>query len=184
MKRRHWVIVGLVAMLASAAFVSGYLLHRGPVAELSLASGPESDPSAARTPDFQFVDQHGVRRRMADWQGRVVVVNFWATWCSPCRTEIPLLIDLQAQLGARGLQLVGIALDDLESVQAYAREVGLNYPTAQGDQSALDVMQRFGNRTGVLPFTVVVDRRGNIVHRHAGPLTRVQIEALVGPQLE
>ena len=165
-----------VLALVGAAFAAGYLLREGALgpapAALPVAS---SLPLGERRPDFQFIDQNGVLRRMAQWDGRLVVVNFWATWCSPCLREVPDLIELQSRYRSRGVRFVGLALDDIEAVRAYVREVPLNYPTAAGDISLLELMRRFGNLTQALPFTALVSPEGRVVDRYSGPLTRDEL---------
>ena len=187
-----------IVALAAAAFAAGHGLHGGwaedsptptpnpiLIAREAVPSGRSGEATTAtHRPDFHFVDQAGVRRDISDWDQRVVVVNFWATWCPPCLVEIPVLVTLQSRFEARGVQFVGIALDDPEAVHRYAAQVGLNYPTAHdGDGTAPSLLQRFGGASGGLPFTVLIDRHGNIVHRHAGPLTADQLEGLLQAQL-
>src|SRR5687767_5345616 len=94
-------------------------------------------------------DLDGVPQALAQWRGKVVVVNFWATWCAPCREEIPLLVKLQARHRDRGLQLVGIAIDRPDKVRPYAKEMGMNFPILIGNLEAVDLAKVLGNRAGV-----------------------------------
>lgn len=127
-------------------------------------------------PPFSLVGLDGVQEDIAQWQGKVRVINFWATWCPPCKREIPAMIELQNQYGPQGLQTIGIALDNSEAVSAYVEESGINYPTLLGDE-AIEVSEKLGNDMGVLPYTVIVDQAGNIAYVHYGELDRATLEA-------
>lgn len=163
---------------AGVGFATAYLVHEpDPRPDADAISAAPAPPVTERRPDFQFVDLDGVHRRMAHWDGRVVVVNFWATWCSPCLTEIPEFIALQSRYRNRGVRFVGIALDEQETVRAYAKDVSLNYPTAVGDAPLFDLMRSFGNPNQVLPFTALVSPGGQVVERYAGLVARDALEA-------
>ena len=163
---------------AALGFASSYLLpERKLRPDANATSVAPVPPVTDRRPDFQFVDLDGVHRRMAHWDGRVVVVNFWATWCSPCLEEVPEFIMLQSRYRSRGVRFVGLALDDLETVRAYAREVSLNYPTAVGDAPLFELMRGFGNPNQVLPFTALVSPGGQVVDRYAGLVARDTLKA-------
>jgi thiol-disulfide isomerase/thioredoxin len=107
-------------------------------------------------------------------------VNFWATWCAPCRREIPLLEKIQAEHGAEGFQVIGIAADYRDKVLAYADEIGLDYPLLIGEQEALDAAASFGVEAVGLPFTVFSDKQGRIVAAHLGELTEPEAEIFLG----
>ena len=179
MPPRLTVIAALLAVAgAGVGFATAYLVHEWDSSSNEDVLPADAVPPATdRRPDFQFVDLDGVQRRMAHWDGSVVVVNFWATWCSPCLTEVPELIELQSKYRHRGVHFVGLALDELEAVRAYAREVSLNYPTAVGDAPLLELMGSFGNTGGVLPFTALVSRGGQVVERYAGLVATDTLEA-------
>lgn len=125
--------------------------------------------SAARTraPDFTLVTLDGTTLQSTALRGRVVVIDFWATWCGPCRAEVPELVALQRTFGAKGVQFVGISMDDdVTPVRAFYREHHMNYPVALGDA---ELGERFGGVLG-LPVKFVIDREGGIVGRIDGPL--------------
>lgn len=129
---------------------------------------------ALRLPDLT-----GREQAMAQWRGKVMVVNFWATWCAPCREEVPAFVKLQAKYGPQGAQFVGVAIDQRDKVAAFAQEFGINYAVLLGGIGTVDVTRQAGNRVGALPFTVVVDRDGRIASRQLGKVKESELEALL-----
>ena len=115
-------------------------------------------------------DGAGNEQRIDQWKGKVIVVNFWATWCAPCREEMPEFIKAQTAYGAKGLQFVGIAVDQADKVAQFEKEIGLNYPSLVGGFGAMELSKTLGNNLMALPFTVIVDRKGAIVHTQLGML--------------
>ena len=116
-----------------------------------------------------MTDSAGVRRMLSEWKGRPLVINFWATWCEPCRREIPLLLRLRQEHAADGLEVVGIAVDSRDAVLKYAQEMHIDYPVLIGEQEGLQAVQSFGMET-VLPFSVFADTQGRIVTLKVGEL--------------
>ena len=119
----------------------------------------------------------------AQWRGKVLVVNFWATWCAPCREEIPVFIKVQDRYRARGVQFVGIAIDQPERVRPYARDIGINYPLLVGGVETMEFARQVGNRAGVLPFTLVLDRSGRVAATHVGVFKPETLESALTPLL-
>lgn len=109
---------------------------------------------SANLPDIE-----GVSQPVSQWQGNVIVVNFWATWCTPCREEIPEFIELQQEYAGQGLTFIGIAIDQENKVISYTREFGINYPVLIGGLGAMSLAEAAGNEMSVLPYTVVFDRQ-------------------------
>jgi thiol-disulfide isomerase/thioredoxin len=143
-------------------------------------------PEEVRPAEFwatQLPDLQNRAQALKQWQGKVLVVNFWAPWCPPCRKEIPDFMRLQERHGQTGLQFVGIALDEPDKVTTFVDETGINYPILLGAEEAAALSMASGNRLGGLPFTVVFDRRGNAVATLTGGVTEARLEALVKPLL-
>lgn len=130
-------------------------------------------------PEFTLADLTGTPRSIREWDGQVLLINFWATWCPPCQREIPAFIELQEKYAARGFQIVGIAIDREEPVRDFVDTMGINYPILTGEQDAIEIAQRYGNRLGALPYSVVVDRQGHIVSVQAGELTLEEAEKVL-----
>jgi thiol-disulfide isomerase/thioredoxin len=128
-------------------------------------------------PEYQLPDMAGVMHSSREWDGKVVVLNFWATWCPPCRSETPTFVQLQEEFGSKGLQFVGVAIDEKTKVQDFMNTYGVNYPMLIGEQKAIEVAKRYGNRFGALPYTVIIDRQGKIQFVQRGELTRQTAEA-------
>jgi thiol-disulfide isomerase/thioredoxin len=110
-------------------------------------------------------------------------VNFWASWCEPCRKEIPEFIEVQNQFRDQGLVFVGIAVDQPQKAAAFSKDIGINYPVLTGGMEAMSLAEAAGNRQGALPFTVIIDRSGKIISTHLGLLSRSKLEATIKPLL-
>lgn len=130
-----------------------------------------------------FYDLKDTLQPLAQWKGKVLVVNFWATWCPPCIAEIPEFIKIQNKYATQGVQFVGIAIDQKSRVQTFVDEVGMNYPALLGDLAGIDLARRLGNPSGGLPYTVIVDRSGKIVTTQLGTLSTEKLEAIIKPIL-
>lgn len=124
-------------------------------------------------------DVNGKPRALHAWRGKLLVVNFWATWCPPCLEEIPIFIDLQSRLGARGLQCVGIAVDDPQRVREFAHAKAINYPLLVDQRGGIELSRAAGNLQGGLPYTVVLDQRGRLLGRFHGIVRQAELEKLL-----
>ncbi len=171
--RSHRLLIGL----AAAAALAGGLLISTRLHEPDAQAGAGGDKLLAAA----FYDLNGQRQSLSQWRGKVLVVNFWATWCSPCRAEIPGFIELHRELADRGVQFVGIAIDQGVKVKDFARELGVNYPLLIGEDGALELQRQLGDQAGVLPFTVVLDSSGRLVTRHQGGMSAKQLRSILLP---
>ena len=170
--RREALILGAAGLAAAGAgFIAGPLL-------LQLGAG---DGGGQALFEASFLDLSGKPRRVAEWQGRVVLVNFWATWCAPCREEIPLLVAARESFGPSGVEILGIAIDNAAKVVEFTRTVPISYPILLAEADGLDLMRRLGNTSGGLPYTVVADRRGALIYRKLGALRQDDLDAVLGP---
>jgi len=114
-----------------------------------------------------LIDLDGVRRELGDWEQPVLIVNFWAPWCVPCRREVPELIALQSEYGDK-IQILGLALDSAENIQAFADEYRMNYPSFLASEHIPMYNAVFNNKSGALPFTTIIDRNRKIGYSHTG----------------
>ncbi len=182
-KRLVTVVLAAVGGLAVGAtayyFVERHALSGGvvPLDPASVVAAPGRVPE--RRPPFSLPDLDGVSQPVSKWDGQVLVINFWATWCVPCREEIPIFVELQAQYAPRGLQFVGVAIDELENVRRFHEDFGMNYPTLHGQAEAMEIASLYGNSIGGLPYTVVIDREGRVVFSKLGPLERAEAESSI-----
>ena len=160
------LIWAVAAVLAAGALGAGLWVG------LAQREGAPSASAAASLTRMPFKDLAGADVTLDRWRGQVVVVNFWATWCPPCREEIPGLIDVQRKQGPNGAQIVGIAIDSADKTREFATNVGINYPTVIGGMETIDLVRALGNKSGGLPFTVVLDRAGKVADTHLGLMTR------------
>lgn len=189
MNHRPWLIVVAAGAIGLAAGVGVEYLQQSSAqrqAALDEASRqPPSTPDVIGTasPEVRLPDLEGRTRTLAEYDNRVILLNFWATWCPPCLEEIPALIELQEALGPEGLQVIGLALDDAEATRGFVREHKVSYPVLVGGDEAFALSERFGNLPATLPYTAVIDREGVIRAVHRGALTRDEAAELVRPLL-
>ena len=124
--------------------------------------------------EFAIRDINGDIRNINEWDDKVILLNFWATWCPPCLKEIPVLIELQDRFGDAGLQVLGVAMDNEDAVSLFVEDSGMNYPVMAGEGEVIELARRYGNRIGALPYSVIIDRNSKIHSTFAGELTRKQ----------
>ncbi|MGA9115875.1 MAG: TlpA disulfide reductase family protein [Bacteroidota bacterium] len=142
-----------------------------------LLAAPLEAPAQTKAPDFSLTDARGGRVQMASLKGKVVAVNFWATWCPPCRAEIPGFIEVYRKFREKGLEIVGVSLDrqGWTVVRPYLKKNPIEYPVVIGDAALADA---YGG-VEAIPTTVLVDRSGKIVKRHVGYLSRADFEKML-----
>ena len=175
-------------LILSAAAIAGFIAFQvwheyqggGRPDPVGMAPDMESTTTAlGQRPTFELISPEGMPVSSQQWEGKPLLVNFWATWCAPCRREIPMLMELQLAHAAAGLQIIGIALDSPDAVALYAHEMGINYPLLVGEQDAMDVAEALGLDLIVLPGTVFSLSDGRTLHRHIGELHADQAEQIL-----
>jgi thiol-disulfide isomerase/thioredoxin len=127
-------------------------------------------------PDFTLPNLDGEERHRYEWDDKVLVLNFWAPWCPPCREETPGFVELQEKYRDQDVSFVGIAIDDKDAVQTFVDTYGVDYPILLGDLHSIEYSKELGNRLGALPYTVVADRDGNILERFNGGVKKRDLE--------
>ena len=164
--------VAFIAMMAGALFYAARIPMQAP--ETAPAAAQEAPPAAADTaagpvyPAFALPDIDGVERNFSEWAGTHTLLNFWATWCAPCRREIPLLKTFQDNQGEKGIQVIGIAVDYPDQVAAYAEEAQFNYPVLVGQEDAMAIAETSGVEFIGMPFTMIVAADGELLNAHLG----------------
>jgi thiol-disulfide isomerase/thioredoxin len=162
----------LIATVAVAAAVTGYATNAW-----WRAGSRNEAADAILTARLTGLD--GNPYSIGAWRGRVLVVNFWATWCAPCREEIPIFVRLQRKYQARGLQFVGVAIDQRDKVEQFALDFAMNYPVLLGGIDMVELSRRAGNRLGALPFTMIIGRDGTIASVELGVLKEAKLEQML-----
>jgi peroxiredoxin len=127
-------------------------------------------------PEFILSDVNGVTHNSKEWNGKIVILNFWATWCPPCIKETPAFVELQEQYKQDGVQFVGIAIDEKNAVLEFMDTYGVNYPMLIGEEDAIKISKDYGDRYGALPYTVVINRQRLIHFVQRGEMTHEMAE--------
>lgn len=180
--------MAMVTVLAAAAGSAGVLMWRtfnplpltsAPLSPTSPSTAPERLAVGDQRPSFSLADTDGTLRSVAEWDGKLLILNFWATWCPPCLEEIPAFVRLQNEFADQGVQFLGIALDSKDNVRKFLREHSVNYPSLHGQSDAIELGKRYGNSIGALPYTVAISRDGKILLTHHGVLDESAARALI-----
>jgi peroxiredoxin len=155
MSSKRILIYGMVALCLLGLYI----------ASRRSAQKPRPAASGNLAPGFTITDLDGKKLSLTDYNGKVVLLDFWATWCTPCREEIPHFVEMQNKYGSQGFQVIGISMDDdAKPVREFYQKYNLNYPVAIGDDK---LAERFGGVLG-LPVNFVIDRQGRIYAKHLG----------------
>jgi thiol-disulfide isomerase/thioredoxin len=173
--------MGFIALMAGALFYAARAPTQRTPAEPPPAVAVQDTPApAAVHPAFRLPDTAGAPHELTEWSGRNRLLNFWATWCAPCRREIPLLEAFQTEQGETGIQVIGIAVDVPDDVAKYAVSAGFNYPVLVGQDDVMTLVESWGIDFVGLPFTMVVSADGELLDTHFGELHRDQLDTIAG----
>jgi thiol-disulfide isomerase/thioredoxin len=176
-----WIRRGLYAVMLICCVIIGARVYLEFVAEPGIeeVNTLVAKGTPDRLPEFTLNDVLGQPHAISEWASQPLLINFWATWCAPCRREMPLLQTLHNERAVSGIQVVGIAIDRQPDVQAYIDEAGISYPILSGESDAIAVSDLFGLAGLGLPFSVLVDSAGNILTVHIGELLPEELRIFV-----
>ena len=181
MRAQHVILIFSIAMLASfaGAFAYRYVYVQPWEGELlsGTASSGRADASVVGSlrPDFMLGSSSGEQVSASSFDGSVTLINFWATWCKPCREEMPMLLGLYKSYAPAGLQVVGVAIDDVQQARDFAAELGVDYTILVGSTDVMVMAQSYGNLSGVLPYSVLIGRDGIVRWTHLGLLEKDEL---------
>jgi thiol-disulfide isomerase/thioredoxin len=175
--RANLLIVAVAIAGAAIGLLVGQRLDRP--AEIPVPPGVTVLKPGDVRPDLAFADMSGKTRRLSEWNGKVVLLNFWATWCGPCREEMPLL---DRTRGTGGLEVVGVAVDDPDAVKEYLKDYPVAYTILLGDDAATPELL-FGDRRSVLPYSVLIGKDGKLLAQREGSFTPERLRSWLSENL-
>ncbi|MDT4288104.1 TlpA disulfide reductase family protein [Methylomonas sp. MO1] len=168
----------IILIVVAIAFIA---LAAGLFARQYFSATETSQPALQL--NFSLPDLTDTPQSVTQWQGKILIINFWATWCPPCLKEIPEFIKLQDEYKDQGVQFVGIAIEEKQPVEDYLKRIKINYPVLIGGEGATMLAQQLGNVINTVPFTVIINQQGQIVHHQLGELTREKVLEVIDPLL-
>ncbi|MDP2826522.1 MAG: TlpA disulfide reductase family protein [Sulfuritalea sp.] len=174
---RTWIAITIAGILSA---IFGYFAVNSSQPVSSIESTPIQTSSVGMQASSIFrltlPDSNGQTQALEQWRGKILVVNYWATWCPPCREEMPGFARLQEKFAAKGVQFVGISIDTVVKVAEFQKDTPVNYPLLIGDAGAIDSSVALGNSRQALPFTAVIDRHGMVSAVKLGRFAEVDLE--------
>ena len=164
----------LIAVVMLAALLAGIW------GRISLQDSRSAQNDVQVLVDFQLPDLDGHLRTVREWQeNRLLIINFWASWCPPCLEELPVFERLQQQYRPLGVQILGVSLDTAADAKLFLAQHPLSYPQLVAGDAGINLSQSLGNRALAVPFTILVNSRGELVHRQFGAISATELEALI-----
>ncbi len=167
-----------VLLLAAGALFAGMQFQGRQLQPAPTPSGPDAQ-ALQRLLQLRLPDVQGRETRLEQWRGKILVVNFWATWCPPCKEEMPAFSRLQQQWRERGVQFVGIAVDSAENVRGFAAATPVAYPLLVGGNGIQELTRELGNQAMGLPFTLVIRADGRVHASKLGSLREAELDSLL-----
>lgn len=172
--KKPLLLVAVALVAGVAGFAAYHHFAKAPAKEIA---------DATLAPDFTMSTLEGGTAQLSNYRGKLVLVNFWATWCAPCLQEIPLLVQMQGQYAARGLQIIGPALDDPEQVKVLLPRLKIQYPVLIGENEIPLAMEALGDTLGALPYSVLISPDGYVIKRKHGEFEAEELTALIEANL-
>lgn len=163
----------IVLILVSAFFASTLLV----------LNDKQAEQQTIPLESFSLPDMSGTLTPISNWQGKILIINFWATWCPPCLKEIPDFIELQAEYASKNVQFIGIAIDDVQFVEDYISFIDINYPILIAKTEGEQLARKLGNVMNAIPFTIIINQQSQVIFRHPGELSKQRIRELLEPLL-
>lgn len=170
-----WIVVLAIAAASTGLYLEHRRLNPPPPQGVTVSDIGELPPPAT------FLTVDGKPRQLSDWRGKRLLINFWATWCAPCRREMPLLSENAGRYKARNVAILGVAEDTAGSVRAYLAAQPVDYPVVLADSDAPGGSLSFGNTRRVLPYSVLIGEDGRILRRKLGTFSQAELDAWLAP---
>lgn len=169
----------LLAGVGGLAAATGYVAHLARIGGL----GGAAPDLGEKILGSRLAGLDGVPRDLTAFRGRILVVNYWATWCAPCREEIPMFVRIQQEYAAKNVQFIGIAIDQVDKVRQFAKEFRINYPLLIGAMDSMELSREAGNKAGVLPYTLIINPAGQMTASLVGGISEARMRSTLQPLL-